>query len=475
MSEVTPELNLAHDFPPVPTAAWEAAVQKDLNGADYEKRLVWHTEEGVAVRPYYRSEALAGLEAQLQFQFSDGDGAWEIAENFSPRPDAIRADLLHEAGAHAVQELGYALAAGVERFEKLMEDRPLEVAASEIEFAYAIGPSYFLEIAKLRAARLLWARAVSAFASSSASPVSASPMRIVVRTARRNKSIYDRYTNMLRATTEAMSAAIGGCDELTVEPFGFDPHLAVNIQRILKEEAHLDAVADAASGSYYVEALTDALAREAWQLFQHVEAQGGYAQALSSGSIAISLGASRATREKAISSRRRSLVGVNNYPNVAEKTPGVAALPAFDGDPLPQIRQAEPFERLRERTARHAAAIGRYPKILLLEKGDVKMCTARANFCLNFVGCAGFDIVEADAVAGIDADLVILCSSDAEYLALAQEVCAQVTVPVIVAGSPKEQVAALKAAGVQGFVHAQSDAVQTLTELQNRLGMGELR
>ena len=126
-----------------------------------------------------------------------------------------------------------------------------------------------------------------------------------------------------------------------------------------------------------IEALTDALAREAWQLFQHVEAEGGYAQALSTGSIAISLAASRATREKAISSRRRSLVGVNNYPNVAEKMPGAAALPAFEDDPLPQVRLAEPFEKLRERTARHAAATGRYPKILLLERGDVKMRTAR--------------------------------------------------------------------------------------------------
>jgi methylmalonyl-CoA mutase len=299
-------------------------------------------------------------------------------------------------------------------------------------------------------------------------------MRLVVRTSRRNKSVYDRYTNMLRATTEAMSAAIGGCDRLTVEPFGFDPHLAVNVQRILKEEAHLDAVADAASGSYYIEALTDRLAREAWKLFQQVEAEGGYAKALAAGSIAKAIAESRAAREKAVSSRRRTLVGVNNYPNVDEKTPDAVAPPKL-GSSLPEVRMAEPFEKLRERTARYAAETGGYPKVLLLIRGDVKMRTARANFCLNFFGCAGFDVAESEEFAGTDADLVVLCSSDAEYLALAREVCAQVAAPVIVAGNPKDQAEALKAAGVQGFVHVLSDAVQTLTEWQDRLGMGELQ
>src|SRR6185369_5031324 len=104
-------------------------------------------------------------------------------------------------------------------------------------------------------------------------------MRLHVRTPRRNKSAYDRYTNLLRVTTEAFAAAVGGCDQLTVEPFGFDAHLALNVQRILKEEAHLDAVSDPAGGSYYVEALTDLLARGAWKLMQAVEAAGGFAAA----------------------------------------------------------------------------------------------------------------------------------------------------------------------------------------------------
>ena len=180
-------------------------------------------------------------------------------------------------------------------------------------FVFAVGSLYFLEIAKLRAARLAWAQAVAAFGP--ANPDSARA-RLHVRTARINKSLYDPYTNLLRATTEALSAAIGGCDRLAVEAFGFDEHLAVNVQRILKEESLIDAVADPAGGSYYVEALTDALARAAWTEFQQVEAEGGFAAALTAGAIPGRLAASRAAREAAVSSRRRTLVGVNNYPDV---------------------------------------------------------------------------------------------------------------------------------------------------------------
>jgi methylmalonyl-CoA mutase len=155
-------------------------------------------------------------------------------------------------------------------------------------------------------------------------------------------------------------------------------------------------------------------------------------------------------------------VGVNNYPNLTEKTAPEAA---------GELRIAAPFEAIRQRTNEHAERTGRYPKVLLLTRGDVKMRGARANFCLNFLGCAGFDIAESDTYEGTDADLVVLCSSDPEYLAMAQEVCPRVKAPVLVAGNPKEQIAALEAAGVQGFLHVQSDAIETLTHWQDQLGM----
>jgi methylmalonyl-CoA mutase len=464
-SKSAPELSLGQEFPAIPTAAWEKAIAKDLKGADYEKKLVWRTEEGLSVWPYYRQENLAGLEDQLRLRRNIR--GWDIVPEAALGANAVRGDLLHEAGANSIQELGYTLAAGVERLAALSGKKPLDTAAREIEFVMAVGPSYFIEIAKFRAARLLWAQAVAAFGPKN--PDSCS-MRLYVRTPRRNKSVYDRYTNLLRATTEALSAVIGGCDQLTVEPFGFDDHLAVNIQRILKEEAHLDAVADPAGGSYYIEALTNSIAREAWKLFQEVEAQGGYTRALESGAIGMALEATRAARNKAVSSRRRVLVGVNNYPDLSEKTPEMKAPPA-EPAALPRFRLADPFEAIRQRTIEHARTTARYPKVLLLKRGDVKMKGARSNFCLNFFGCAGFEMVESEEYAGTDADLIILCSSDPEYLEFAQEVCPKVKVPVLVAGNPKEHMAALNAAGVQGFVHILRDAVETLTEWQNKLGM----
>ncbi len=468
-------LNLGEDFPPVPTAVWEAAIAKDLKGADYEKKLVWRSDEGIAVRPYYRAENLAGLEAQAQtapgqFPFARGSGkAWEATDAVPSGANAIRADELAEAGANAVEQLGYALAAGVERLATLAAKGTVDEAARSIEFVFAIGSTYFLEIAKLRAARLIWAQAVAAFGPAD---LECALARIHARTARLDKSVYDCNSNLLRATTEALAAAVGGCDRLTIEPFGFDQHLAVNVSRILRHEAHVDAVADPAGGSYYIEALTDSLARAAWKLFQQVEAEGGYSRAVESGAIARALAESRAKLQKAVASRRRTLVGVNNYPDLKERTADCTA-PAESSAAFPAFRLAEAFEKIRCRTERHRAKTGRVPKVLALKRGDLKMRMARANFSFNFFGCAGFDVIEAEEFAGAGADLIVLCSSDAEYLALAQEVCPAAGVPVIVAGNPKEQIEALKAAGVAGFIHVTSDAVQTLTEWQMRLGMEE--
>lgn len=442
-------LRLRDSFPPVSTEDWEAVIKQDLKGADYNKKLVWN-EQGIAVRPYYRAEDLMGIEPQHDLMPRT---AWEMDQEFLPHPQAIRADEFHEAGATAVQELAYALAASVERLAVPPTPR-------ELELVFAAGSVFFFEIAKLRAARSLWAQVISAF-HFAGPPL----LRIHVRTSRINKSYRDHYTNLLRVTTEAMSAVFGGCDRLTVEPFGFDPHLAVGVQRILREEARFDAVADPAGGSYFVEWLTDALAREAWKLFQQIEAEGGYAKAVESGSLGRALASSRAAQEKALSSRRRTLVGVNNFPNPMEREgPG-------PGAQEPGGRLAEPFERIWERTARYAASSGRRPRVLLLQRGDVKMSMARANFALNLFGCAGFEIVQSTEYEGSGAELIVLCSSDAEYLAFAQDVCPTVPVPVVVAGNPKDQIEALRAAGVQGFIHMGSDAIQTLTEWQDRLGL----
>ena len=471
MCQLSKSLHFLDDFPAVSTEAWDSAIQVDLKGADYNKKLLWSTDEGIIVRPYFRREDTQDLERHIDpvpgvFPFVRGRGSqsWQQVESPSSLPaGAVRADAIHDQGGTVVQELGYGIALGVEKIvEKLEADYSIDQAASDIRFVFAIGSNYFFEIAKLRAARLLWAHAIWAFQPQEESSCL---MKIHVRTALSNKSIYDPFANVLRATTEATAAVIGGCDSLEIRPFSFDNRLALNIQRLIKEESHLDSVADPAGGSYYIEWLTDALAHKGWELFQQVEAEGGYTKAKES--IESALAKSRAAKEKAISSRRRTLVGVNNYPDLNET--GVDPLETPSGI----WRAASPFEQLRQKTEAYARKQGKRPKVLLLEHGDLTMRQARSQFSQNFFGCAGFAIEISHEYQHNDADLIVLCSSDPEYLKLAREICPKVDQPVIVAGDPKDQLDQLKAAGVQGFIHIRTDAITALTEWQNRLGIGE--
>ncbi len=471
-------LDLTATFPAVSVAEWEAVIQKDLKGADYEKELVWRPEEGINVRPYYCQESIQGLGelvdlAPDEAPFTRGSGvAWEEAQDWKAPADAVRADYLHEAGASTVQELAFALAEGVEKLQGVVDaGTAVAAAAPALQFVYAIGSNHFFEIAKLRAARSLWSTAVAAFGCDDPK---AGVARIHARTARHNKSLLDPYTNLLRVTTESISAVVGGCDSLTVEPFGFDSHLALNVQRLLRDEVHLDKVADPAGGSYYVEALTDTLARAAWKLFQDVEAAGGWSKAVASGFVDQALTKSRDARTKAMTTRRRTMVGVNNYANLNEKATEQFAPAPLPNDRFPQTRLAEPFEKIRARTAQHVRVTGKAPKVLLLKRGDLKMKIARANFCLSFFACAGFQLAEAEEYKGTDAERIVLCSSDPEYVAFAQEVCAATKIPVFVAGNPKAQIAELEAAGVRGFIHVLSNIVDTLAQWQNELGMSEL-
>jgi methylmalonyl-CoA mutase len=223
------------EFPPVTTSEWEAAIRRGLKGASYDK-LIWSPEEGISIRPYYRREDLRPGE----FGSVRATAEWEIQQDWTAGPDAIRADLQREEGASVVEELKFAVSEATTR-------------QAPVQLVFSVGSNYFLEIAKLRAARIL---------------CGGDKIRIHVRTALWNKNAEDPYRNLVRATTQALSAIIGGCDSLTVEPVGFDPHLALSLQRILKEEVHAGWVADPAGGSYYIEALTDMLAREVSKNFE---------------------------------------------------------------------------------------------------------------------------------------------------------------------------------------------------------------
>jgi methylmalonyl-CoA mutase len=244
----------------------------------------------------------------------------------------------------------------------------------------------------------------------------------------------------------------------------------------LKQEALLSHVVDPGAGSYCLEAITDFIASEGWKSMQAIEAAGGYHKAQVDGVIARALRKSMAAKEKAVASRRSVFTGTNKYANISEK-----ALERIDFAYLSdEPRATRNYEQLRLSTERYAAKTGKSPRVMLAEFGDVKIRAARSNFAANFFACAGFDISTrgfscVNDVASIEADLIVLCSSDAEYLPLAAGVIAELKklgreTPVIVAGNP-ESMEQLRAAGVVDFVHIRSNPIELLAAWQQRLGI----
>ena len=468
--------------------------------------------------------------------FADAAETLKFAAAKAPllRTLAVRAGQYTEAGGTVVQELAFALATGVEYLSELTQHGlSVDQVCSKIFFVFASGSNYFFQIAKLRAFRMMWAQAVAQF-----KPLQADSSKAIVEsvTARWGITAYAAHNNLLRGATEAMSAAMGGSDSIEVTPFDaavkpsddFSRRMARNTQVILKQEAYLDRVADPAGGSYYVESLTDSLAREAWKLFQEVEAKGGLLKAMQSGFVQQEIANSRRRKDEAIAARRLSLLGTNQYPDhheqvlaTLEQNANVTALhkaasgvkpassaaelarqfadgltlgeclapgPAvFTVEKLTPYRGAEPFEALRLRTERHTAKTGHRPRVLLLEYGDIKMRKARVAFSSNFFAAAGFEIVpafaEADPVAAAQViaerkpDMVVLCSADQQYLPMARTLIEKLrqskAVPVIVAGYPKTDIEQLQRDGVADFIHVRSNALQVLTHWQQQLEVGD--
>ena len=246
---------------------------------------------------------------------------------------------------------------------------------------------------------------------------------IHARTSRWNKTLFDPHVDVLRGTTEAISAALGGADSITVAPFDEcykrpdedSRRLARNTQILIKQEAFLSRVADPGAGSYALEVLTDTIACESWKVTASIEAGGGYQKALDEGVIARTLKASLAAREKAIVSRRRVFAGTNQYSNASEK-----ALERIDTARFDEHRGPWSYEELRLRTERHSLRTGTTPRVLLAECGDARMRSARSGFAAGFFACAGFDLLtrrfdNGEQIASQEADLIVLCSSDPEY------------------------------------------------------------
>jgi methylmalonyl-CoA mutase len=242
-----------------------------------------------------------------------------------PKLDTIVVDCsaTHDGGGNAVQELGFALATGVDYLRAMLE-RGLDIdsAASRMRFVFALGGNFFMEVAKLRAARLLWSQIVAAFGGGD----EAQKMTIHAQTARWNKTAIDPYVNMLRVTTEAFAGAVGGVGSMDVTPFDdvvrpadeFARRIARNTQLVLQSETNVARVIDPAGGSWYVEQLTDQLARGAWSLFQRIEGEGGKHAALEAGMPQALIAETAAKRIANLETRRDVLVGTNMYPNLNE-------------------------------------------------------------------------------------------------------------------------------------------------------------
>lgn len=617
---------LFSEFPAVSTQEWMDKITEDLKGAEFEKKLVWRTNEGFKVQPFYRAEDLQGLDTDTkpgQFPYRRGTKAcnqWTVRQgistkdikaanakaldilnkgvdslgfccagrvieaadmeallngiqadaielNFFTAPEralaqakvlvayfekkgydkaalrgsisfdpmgymmktgtvqtmadakalvelltpfkkfrclTVAAGMLADSGAFCYQELGYALAWGNEYMRSLTEAGvAAEFAAKKIYFNMSISSNYFMEIAKFRAARMLWAKIVEAYKP--ACHCSDKPedgicrcsckMYVSATTSKYNQTVFDPYVNLLRSQTEAMSAAIAGVNSITVTPFDasyqesdeFSERLARNQQLLLKEESHMDKVVDPAGGSYYIENLTEAIAKQAWDLFLQIEDEGGMLSLVQAGKVQEAVNATNATRHENAAKRKEGLLGTNQFPNIKEMSEGRApkgkcccccadapkTIATLDG-----ARLASQFEELRLATE----ASGRRPKVFMLTIGNLAMRQARAQFSGNFFGCAGYEIIDnlgfktvedgAAAAKKAGADIVVLCSSDDEYAEYGPAAFKAVDSKSIfvIAGAPA-CMEDLKAAGIENYVHVRCNVLETLIEFNNKLGI----
>jgi methylmalonyl-CoA mutase len=433
----------------------------------------------------------------LRARTGDGPDAGSVtalarrAATDHPRVRAVVADAVpvHAAGGSDAQELGFALAAAV-AYLRVLTDAGLDpaAAAGTIEFRLAATVDQFGTIAKLRAARRVWARATQACGAAAVMSLHAvgSPTMLTRR---------DPYVNLLRGTVAAFAAGTGGADAVTVAPFdealgapgAFSRRIARNTQTLLLEEAHLGRVADPAGGSYYVESLTDALARAAWAFFQEIEAAGGAVAALDSGFVAERTAEVRARREREVATRTAPLTGVSEFPDLDEvpvvrdpvpDPPGVErqrnAHRRSGG--LPVYRPSAAFEAHRDASDARLAATGARPRAFLATLGPLAAYTARAGFVRNLLQAGGIEPVEAGPTESADevvaafreagTPVAVLCSTDALY----RERAAATASALRDAGATRVLLAGkAEVDGVDGHLFAGCDALAVIGSIEEVL------
>ncbi|WP_269854842.1 methylmalonyl-CoA mutase family protein [Streptomyces sp. RPT161] len=402
----------------------------------------------------------------------------ELAQLCAARHPGLRAltvDALpyHEAGGSAAQELGCSLATGVAYLRGLTRaGLDVEQACAQLEFRYAATADQFLTVAKLRAARRLWARVAEVCGAPRAGAQLQHAVTSPVMMTRR-----DPWVNMLRTTVATLAAGVGGADAVTVLPFdhalglpdAFARRIARNTSTILIEESHLSRVIDPAGGSWYVERLTDEVAHSAWEFFQEIERSGGQAAALRSGMVRERLAATWSVRSAKLAKRREPVTGVSEFPYLAEKPVVRAPAPKAPSGGLPRVRRDEAFEALRARSDAHLAATGARPRVHLTALGPAAAHTARLTFAANLFQAGGIEPVTEETFEESGAREVCLCSSDAVYEeqaeATAQALRAAGARHVFVAGRPGTY------AGVDAYVFAGCDAVAVLSATLDRMGV----
>jgi len=415
------------------------------------------------------------------------------AANAARRPGVraarVDATVYADGGGSDALEVAAALATGV-AYVRAMVDAGLDADAAfgQIAFRLTADADQFATMAKLRAARRCWARIAEASGAAGAA------MSLHAVTARAMYSRRDAWVNLLRATLACFAAAAAGADAITVLPFGaaagqwdeLGVRLARNTQIILAEESGVHRVVDPAGGSYYVEQRSDELAADAWRRFQAIEAAGGMAAALTSGSLAAEAAETWTARRANLARRKDALTGVSEFPNLDEDElivagdldPAVEA-PADAAVRIERIalrRLAAPFEELRDRADRLAATAAGRPTVFLANLGPVATHTARATFAKNFFEVGGIRALGNDGFAGpaeaaaafaaSGSTRAVICSSDAVYAeqaaAAATALKAAGATTVYLAGNPGDAKAAYEAAGIDEFVFVGCDLLDVL-------------
>ncbi len=399
-----------------------------------------------------------------------------------------------EAGATAVQELAFS-AAMLSDYLSFITDMSFDIhnVSKHTRLNLGIGGNYFIEIAKIRAARFLIAKIFNAYGAKK----EACKVHIHSVTSDWNKTLYDPYVNVLRATSESMSAVIGGTDSLSVKPLDsiyqkserFSERIARNIQMILKEEAYFDKIADASAGSYYIENLTSGIITEAWKLFRLLEEKGGYLESLKSGYVQDLVHDTADKRKKKITMQKEILLGTNKYPNrnehISDKLHDCQVLPE-DGkkehketEPVKIFRGATDLEVLRLAADERKDNI---PGVFILPFGNIGKRKARAAFAVNFFAAAGYKIIDNQGFENINegineagkanADIIVFCSSDDEYAGLVSELpkIYDLHFTYVVAGAPP-CIDDLKVAGIPYFIHVRSDLTETIRIFHKLFGI----